>query len=78
MTREYQLTQEQHERLMNASKPTPAMFFAGGQSMFSSATENAEREWQRLGRELKFKWWTVKPVRGKSDYFFTATPEEDA
>lgn len=74
--REYQLTEEQHARLMKASEPTPAMCLSGGQPMFPTPQQNANAEWARLGNELGFIWDTVEPVPGKSDYFFTAEVKE--
>lgn len=74
MAQEYELTEEQYARLMDASKPTPAMWLSGGAPMFATAQENANRAWRELGNELAFDWQTARPVPGKTDRFFTAEP----
>lgn len=68
----YELTDGQLIRLLDASKPVPAMALSGGQPMFGTPRENAEREWQRLGAELGFKWQTARPIPGRDHRFFTA------
>lgn len=68
--KEYELTDEQHARLLDACKPVP--YFVIGGSTPSSPQENANRAWQRFADELGFDWMTVLPVHGKSDRFFTA------
>ncbi len=75
MRREYQMTDEQRARILDASKPVPAMVLSGGQPMFGTPQENANAAWCRLAEELGFKWDTVQPVAGKPDTFFTAEPE---
>jgi aromatic ring-opening dioxygenase catalytic subunit (LigB family) len=72
--RVYELTDEQHARLLKASDATPAMWLSGGQPMFPTPEENADAEWKRLGEELGFIWDTARPVHGKSDHFFSAEP----
>lgn len=75
MRKEFQLTPEQVAALLEAGKPTPAMYLSGGEPMFDSPQENANRAWAKLGKELGFKYMTVRPVPGKGHEFFTA--EED-
>jgi hypothetical protein len=70
--REFEMTQEQYDRPLDASKPTPVMYLSGGRSMFSTPQENANRAWQALGAELGFDGSTAHPVAGKGDRFFTA------
>lgn len=70
--REYEMTDEQHKRLLEACRPTPVMYLSGGQSMFRSPEENANDAWAALGRELGFDGMSVRPVPNKSDRFFTA------
>ena len=70
--REYQLTEEQHKKLLEACKPTPVMYLSGGRPMFQSPQENANDAWAALGRELGFDGATVQPVSGKDSRFFTA------
>lgn len=70
--REYEMTDEQHERLLEACKPVPYMVMGGMPPR--SPQENANGAWAALGRELGFKHMTVRPVQGKSSKFFTAEP----
>lgn len=77
MRREFKMTEEQHAKLMDACKPVPAMYLSGGAPMFGTPQENANQAWHTLACELGFKYMTVQPVPGKSDYFFTAE-ESDA
>lgn len=72
MRREFEMTPEQRERLLDACKPTPVMYLSGGQPMFKPAQENANDAWQALGRELGFVWDSAEPVPGKGMEFFTA------
>lgn len=70
--KEFQLTHEQLQRILDASKPVPAMYLSGGVPMFGTPQENANRAWQKLADELGFVWDTVRPVPGKDKYFITA------
>lgn len=71
---EYEMTQEQLDKILDACKPTPAMFLSGGRPMFSTPQENANHAWQLLGDELGFDHMTVRP-NGKGDRYFTAVPK---
>ena len=73
----FEMTEEQYEKLLEASKPTPLMYLSGGRPMSPSPQENANRAWRKLGKELGFDWRTVEPVEGESDRVFTAEPEPD-
>ena len=70
MRREYEMTEEQMNRLLEASKPVIYMIIGGMPP--SSPQENANAAWNDLGRELGFDYMTVQPVPGKSNRFFTA------
>jgi len=71
MRKEYELTEDELNELLNASKPTPVMYLSGGQSMCGSPQENANRAWEKLGNARGFDYMTVQPSsRGKR--FFTA------
>lgn len=70
MKREFEMTDEQHARLMAACKPVPYMIMGGMAPR--SVQENANDAWAALGREMGFEPMTVQPVSGKSDRFFTA------
>lgn len=72
MRKEYEMTEEQLAALMDACKPTPAMFLSGGQPMCGTPQENANRAWQSLGADMGFDHMTVEPVSGKGQRFFTA------
>lgn len=87
MRREYELTEEQLARLLEASKPVPYIVVGGMPP--SSPQANANRAWEALGREMGFEHWTVEPVSGKGQRCFTAhelavvapaarTPEEES
>ena len=70
---EYELTEEQFNKIMDASKSVPYLI-AGGIPP-RSPQENANAAWARLGRELGFKPMTVRPVEGTQTRF-TAEPAE--
>lgn len=74
LRRQYELTDEQLSRLLDACKPTPVMYLSGGMPMGPSQQENANSAWAALGREMGFDPWSVRPVPGKSQAFFTAEP----
>ena len=69
---EYELTDAQLQRLLDASKPVPYLVFGGREP--ASPQEHANAAWSELGRELGFDYMTVQPVPGKDYRFFTATP----
>jgi len=71
MKKDFEITQEQLDQLLDACKPTPVMYLSGGTPMFDSPQENANRAWAKLGKELGFKPMTVTP-NGKGDRFFSA------
>lgn len=71
MRKQFEMTQSQLDRILDACKPTPVMFLSGGQSMCGTPQENANRAWQQLGDELGFDHMTVRPT-GQGDRFFTA------
>ncbi len=72
MRKEFELTADELKGLLDACKPTPVMYLPGGQRMFSTPQENANRAWQRLGEKRGFNGMTVRPVPGKDMRFFTA------
>ena len=74
MNREYEMSEEDLEALLDASKPVHVMLV--GDYPPASPRENATRAWQSLGRKMGFVSETVKPVQGKGDRFFTAVPAE--
>jgi hypothetical protein len=71
----FEMTDEQHARIMKASQPTPVMYLSGGQSMCGSPQENANSAWQGVAKELGFKWDTARPAPGKPDHFILANSQ---
>lgn len=71
MRREFEMTQAQLDKILDACKPTPVMFLSGGVPMGSSQQENANAAWAALGDEMGFEHMTVQPS-GRGDRFFTA------
>ena len=71
MRQEYEMTDEQWRRLIEACQPVPYLIFGGREP--SSPQENANRAWQALGREMGFDGMTVKPSN-KGQKWFTAEP----
>ena len=71
MRKEYEITEEELEELLNACNSEPVMYLSGGLPMFNSRQANANRAWEKLGKIKGFKHMTVKP-NGKGDRFFTA------
>ena len=74
MRREYEMSEQQLTRLLDASKPTSVMYFPGGKPMFRSPQENANDAWKALGDEMGFQHMTVRPIPAKGTRFFTAEP----
>jgi len=69
MRKNYEMTQEQLDKLLEASKPVPMVALNCG--MPRSPQERANSVWEALGEELGFDYMTVKP-NGKGDRFFSA------
>ena len=76
MQNQFEMSDEQLDRLMDASKPTRAMYLSGGVPIGGTPQENANHAWQALGKEMGFVWDTVRPISGKGDKFFTADSVE--
>jgi hypothetical protein len=74
MRKEFELTDEQLDKLYNASKPTMCIMI--GNYIPRTPQENANLAWQILGNELGFIWDTAKPVEGKGNKYFTAEVKE--
>ncbi|MDD5061354.1 MAG: hypothetical protein PHN44_03620, partial [Candidatus Marinimicrobia bacterium] len=69
--KEYEMTQEQYDTLLDACKPVPMIMLQCGTP--SSPQENANRAWEALGKEMGFEYMSVKLVPNKPR-FFTAEP----
>ncbi len=74
---EFEMTDEDLTTLLDASKPTLAIWGSGGVPLFGTPQENANRAWARLGEKMGFEPMTVKPVSSKGDKFFTAESTEE-
>jgi len=67
--KEFKMTEEQFQRILDASKPVPYLVFGGREP--SSPQENANRAWEALADELGFEFMTVASS-SKGKRFFTA------
>jgi hypothetical protein len=70
--KEYTISQEQLNTLLEASQPTRAVVLPGGFPMGRTTQQNANAAWQTLGAEMGFEWDTVQPVPDCCDKHFTA------
>lgn len=73
MRKDYEMTQEDLDALLDAMKPVPYMVIGG--IVPSSPQENANAAWKALGDKMGFKHMTVRP-NGKGDRFFSAEPKD--
>ena len=80
MRKTFEMTEADLEILLEASKPTPAMWTSGGVALFGTPEENANRAWVELGRKMGFKSSTVAPTQCQQcgPRFFTAEVDEQA
>jgi hypothetical protein len=69
------MSEEDLQRILDASRPTPVMYLSGGIPMGPTQQENANRAWEALGDKMGFQYMSVRPVPGKGDRFFTAEPK---
>ncbi len=67
------MTQTDYEAILEACKPTIAMWGSGGVPLFSTPQENANRAWAELGSRLGFEPMTVEPA-GSDPKVFSAVP----
>ncbi len=72
--KEFTMTEAQQKVLLEASKPVPYMIIGGVPP--TSPQENANRAWESLGKEMGFKWDTVRPIAGQGNRHFTAECSE--
>ena len=75
MRKTFTMTEDQFKKILDASKPVPAMFLSGGQPMFGNQQDNANNAWAVLGQELGFDHMSVKP--GDSKYQFSAEVKQE-
>jgi len=69
--KEFEMTQEQLDRLLDHIKPAPMIMLQCGSP--PSQQEMANYAWQELGKEMGFSAFSVRPSN-KGDRFFTAEP----
>ena len=60
MRREFEMTEDDLKKLLDASKPVPYMVFGGVEPL--SPRENACAFWRNLGERMGFDWETAEPV----------------
>lgn len=70
--REYEMSQEDLDILLEAMKPVPLIMLQCGTP--PSQQERANAAWKALGDKMGFEHMSVKP-NGKGDRFFTAVPK---
>lgn len=70
----FEMSEEQLADIQDACKPVPYMIVGGMPP--PSPQENANRAWQRLGKEMGFDSMTVRPIDGMGPHFFTAVCTE--
>ena len=68
MRKEYEMTQEQYDRLLRTCQPVPMIMLQCGSP--PSLQERANAAWKQLGTELNFDYMTAR--QSKSARFFTA------
>lgn len=69
MRKEYEMTAEQEQKILEACKFVPYLVFGGIPQR--SPQERANDAWEALGKELGFAYMTVRAT-GKGHRFFTA------
>ena len=67
----YDLTEEQYQRLLSASKPVMMIALQCGNPQ--SPRENAEAEWHKIAAEVGCQYSTIEPYSGEPKSF-TAEP----
>lgn len=73
--KEYELTDAQYAKLIEACRPTPAIMLQCGPP--TSPQDNANRAWCSLGKEMGFDGMSVKPS-SKGERFFFADEAESS
>ena len=74
MRKEYEMSQEQLNKLKEASKPVMYIIIDGKPPR--SPADNACDVWRQLGMEMNFEWDSAEPIKDKSQLYFTANPKE--
>lgn len=74
MRKEFEMTQADLEKILDACRPVPLIALQCG--MPHSPQENANAAWAELGQRMGFDSVTVEPCPNKGNRFFTAEPAE--
>lgn len=70
--KEYKMTDEEFQAIMDISKDkTPVIFV--GVWLGLGKQERANKFWEEMGKKHSFEYMTVRPIDGKSSHYFTAT-----
>lgn len=73
MRKEFEMTEEQRNKLLDAMKPVPYMVIGGVEPRsLQDLQDRANDAWDELGREMGFVGSTAQAVPGKGERFFTA------
>lgn len=72
--KEFTMTDEQFEKLLDACKPVPMIMLQCGTP--KSPQENANAAWEALGDEMGFKYRTVRPASSNPKHFIAEVMEE--
>lgn len=69
------MSKEQLNKLLDACKPVPLIAIHAGP--IRTPQQNANDAWEALGKEMGFKYMTVRPIPGKGQEHFTAEIADD-
>jgi len=76
MRQEFEMTDEELSKILDACVPIPYIIVGGIPP--SSPQQRANDAWRALAAERGFDWETVKPIVGKGQKWFTAELVETA
>lgn len=71
--KDFEMTQEDLDKLLEAMKPVPMIMLQCGTP--PSQQERANAAWEELGNRMGFEYMSVLP-NGKGNRFFSAIPME--
>lgn len=71
---QFRMTGEQLEKILDACKPTVAIWGSGGAPLGPTPQENANNAWKVLGAEMGFVWDSCEPALTGDWRDFLATP----
>ena len=72
MKREFEMSQEDYDKLLEASRPVPLIALNYGP--IPSLEQRVGAAWAALGKKMGFIWNTAQPIPGKDSRFFMAEP----